>query len=397
MLLVHKIELKPNNKQRSYFAKASGVARFAYNWALEQWNNQYREGKKPKESEIRKQLNQIKNKEFPWMAEVTKVAPQQAIKNLGNAFKRFFRKQGKYPRFKKKGIHDAFRADNGPQRKGENAVSVQGKRIQLPRVGWIRMKEVLRFKGQILSVVVSRRASHWYAAISVDSPELPHRRKNQGYVGVDLGINTLATLSNGKRYMGPKANTMLLNTLKKVSRALSRKQKRSNNFRKAKEKLAALHERIANIRSDNLHKLTTDLALTYTEIGIEDLNVKGMMKNRKLSRHIMDQSFYEFRRQLTYKTDWYGSQLVVIDRYYPSSKICSICGEKNEELKLSDRKWICSCGAWHDRDINAARNIERMMSTVSSTGINACGAEGAGILTGLECETMPRGSRNSTL
>ena len=162
MLLVHKIELKPNNKQATYFAKACGVSRFAYNWALDRWGKQYAEGMRPKESELRKELNHIKAQAFPWMQEVTKVAPQQAIKNLGKAFIRFFKKQGKYPKFKKKGIHDAFRADNGPSKKGEDAVNVEGKRIQLPRIGWIRMKEVLRFKGQILSVIVSRRTSRWY-------------------------------------------------------------------------------------------------------------------------------------------------------------------------------------------------------------------------------------------
>jgi putative transposase len=397
MLLVHKIGLRPNNKQKSYFVKASGVARFAYNWALDQWKAQYAEGKHPKEKELRKQLNRIKRQEFPWMAEVTKVAPQQAIKNLDQAFKRFFKKQGKYPRFKKKGIHDAFRADNGPAKKGENAVSIKGKRIQLPRIGWIRMREDLRFNGQILSVVVSRKASRWYAAISVESTELPHKRKSQGSVGVDLGIKTLATLSNGKQYAGPKANTMLLNLLRRTSRALSRKQKNSHHYKKTKNKLAELHARIANIRSDNLHKLTTDLVLTYTLIGIEDLNVKGMIKNRRLSRHIMDQSFYECRRQLAYKSKWYGSRLVVMDRFYPSSKLCSTCGEKNETFSLSDRRWRCRCGAEHDRDINAAMNIERMMmSTVSSTGIDACGVESSGTSNYLRCETMPRGSRNST-
>ena len=204
MLLVHKIELDPNNIQATYFKKACGVARFAYNWALSEWRNLYSCGGKPKESELRKKLNQIKNTEFPWMLEVTKVAPQQAIKNLGNAFKRFFEKQGKYPKFKKRGIHDAFRADNGPSEAGQDAVKILENKINLPKVGWIRLKESLRFSGQIKSVVISRKADHWYAAVSVETEVLPHECKNQGSVGVDLGIKHMAVLSNGEKFEGPK-------------------------------------------------------------------------------------------------------------------------------------------------------------------------------------------------
>jgi putative transposase len=371
----------PNNKQATYFAKACGVARFAYNWALSEWQQQYQSGEKPTEISLRKQLNAIKKEQYSWMQEVTKVAPQQAIKNLGKAFQRFFKKQGKYPRFKKKGIHDSFRADNGPQKVGANAVTIIDKKIKLPRIGWIKMREHLRFKGQILSVVISRRACRWYAAISVECHELPHVRKSQGAVGVDLGIKTLATLSDGKLYVGPKAHTALLKRLKKLSKRFSKKRKGSHGFERARKKLAKLHVRIANIRRDYLHKFTTDLVLNYTRIGIEDLNVKGMSSNRRLSRHIMDQSFHECRRQLIYKGAWYGSNIIIVDRFYPSSKMCSICGRINENLTLSDRAWDCVCGTHHDRDVNAARNIEKFMSTASSAGIDACGTEGADAVT----------------
>lgn len=266
------------------------------------------------------------------MQEVTKVAPQQAIKNLGQAFNRFFKKQGKYPRFKKKGNHDSFRADNGPTKKGDHAVPLINKKIKLPRIGWIRLKERLRFQGQIKSVTISRRASRWYAAISVDITTLPHERKNHGSVGVDLGVKTLATLSNGQYYVGPKAHSVLLKRLRRLSRRLSKKQKSSANFRKAKNKLAKCHARISQIRRDAIHKFTTELVLNYTRIGIEDLHVKGMAANRRLSRHIMDQSFYECRRQFTYKCKWYDSELIVIDRFYPSSKRCYVCGKVNKNL-----------------------------------------------------------------
>lgn len=381
MLQVHKVELKANNRQATYFAKASGVARFAYNWALDQWKKQYKAGEKPTETTLRKQLNAIKKTEFPWMQEVTKVAPQQAIKNLGSAFSRFFKQQGKYPRFKKKGIHDSFRADNGPTKAGVDAVTIEHKKIKLPRVGWIRLRESLRFKGQIKSVTISKRASRWYAAISVETSELPHRRKNHGCVGVDLGVKTLAVLSNGNQVVGPKPHSALLKRLRRLSRQLSRKQKGSANRRKAKQRIARLHAKIRDIRHDCLHKLTTELVLNYTRIGIEDLHVKGMAANRRLSRHMMDQAFYECRRQLSYKAAWYQSEVIVADRFYPSSKRCHVCGHINKALTLSDRHWQCDdCGMTHDRDVNAAKNLAQLASTVSSTGIDACEAKGAGCL-----------------
>jgi len=378
MLSVHKVTLAPNNKQKTYFKKAAGIARFSYNWALSKWIEQYKNGEKPSEISLRRELNKIKKTEFPWMLEVTKVAPQQAIKNLGNAFTRFFKKQGAYPRFKKKGINVSFRTDNGPPTKGVDAINIIGKKIKIPKLGWLKMQEELRFKGLIKSVTISRTANRWYAAINVDTSNLPHIRKNHASVGVDLGIKALATLSNGQQYVGPKAHTTLLKKLKRVSRSLSKKVKGSQNHRKQKEKLAKLHAKITNIRKDSLHKLTTDLVLNYTKIGIENLNVKGMLANRKLSRHIMDQSFYEFRRQLEYKSFWYASELIVIDRFFPSSKMCNACGAINKNLKLQDREWVCSCGKKHDRDINAALNIEQQMYTVSSTEIYACGTEGSG-------------------
>jgi len=388
MLLVHKIQLNPNNKQATYFARACGVSRFAYNWALNEWSQQYEAGRKPNEIELRKQLNHIKAEQFPWMLEVTKVAPQQAIKNLGQAFNRFFKKQGNYPRFKKRGIHDSFRADNGPPKKGENAVVITGKKVKLPRIGWVRMREELRFSGQIMSVTISRRAMRWYAAISVDCDQLPHERKNHGKVGVDLGITVLATLSNGQKYVGPKAHQVLLKQLRRSSRKLSRREKGSQNYKKAVNELSKRHARVADIRGDAMHKLTTALTLNYSQIGIEDLNVRGMAANRKWSRHIMDQSFYEFRRQLSYKAKWYGGELIVVDRFFASSKLCSSCGARKSDLTLKDREWTCPCGMLHDRDVNAAINIEMWMSTVSSTGIDACGAEGADMRTRSSCETM---------
>jgi len=380
MLLVHKIALKPNDKQITYFKKACGVARFAYNWGLAEWRNQYESGEKPNEISLRKKLNAIKKTEFPWMQEVTKVAPQQAIKNLGSAFNRFFKRQGKYPQFKKKGIRDSFRADNGPEKVGENAVQLKNKKINLPRIGWIKLKEELRFQGQIKSVTVSRRANRWYAAISVEINQLLHERKNHASVGIDLGIKTFVQLSSGESFAGAKSHTVKLKRLRRLSRNLSRKKKGGSNYVKAKNDLVKLHAEITNIRSDCLHKISTDIVLNHSRICIEDLNVAGMIKNRKLSRHIMDQSFSEFRRQLGYKSNWYKSELIVVDRFFPSSKMCHACHEINDALTLSDRYWTCDhCGVPHDRDLNAAINLEKYKNnTASSAEINACGEEGPG-------------------
>ncbi len=376
MILVHKIELVPNNTQSNYFARACGTSRFAYNWALARWSEIYKAGGKPNEAALRRELNSLKAEQFPWMLEVTKVAPQQAIKNAGEAYSRFFKKLGKFPRFKKKGIHDSFRADNGPSKAGQDAVPVEGKYIKLPRIGWLKMREPLRYKGQVKSVVISCRSNKWFAAIAVDTDQLPHVRKNHGTVGVDLGVTTLATLSTGEKITGPKAHKALLDRLRRLSRSLSRKKKGSANRLKAKQKLARLHAKIANIRMDALHKLTTDLVLNHSVIGVEDLNVKGMARNKRLARHIMDQSFGEFRRQLEYKAKWYGSTVVVADRFFASSKLCSACGVKNPAVVLGVSSWVCpSCGVAHDRDENAAINLEHL--AVSST-VTACGSESSG-------------------
>jgi putative transposase len=380
VILVHKVELNPNVAQRIYFARACGIARHAWNWALAEWQAQYKAGGKPNEMALRRQYNAIKPVEFPWALEVTKCAPQGAIINLGKAFQRFFRGQGRYPRFKKKGVHDSFRADNGPAKAGAHAVPVHAKRVRLPVIGWVRMRERLRFTGQVKSVAISRRADRWFAAISVETNEIPHARKNHGVCGVDLGVKALATIATaagGREDVdGPKPHKALLGRLRRLCRSLSRKVKGSANRAKAKMKVARLHARIANIRSDALHKLTTRLVLENVAIGIEDLNVRGMVKNRSLARSIMDQSFSEFRRQIAYKARWYGSTVVVADRWFPSSKACSCCGVINETMTLATRAWSCDdCGAHHDRDHNAALNLMRL---AASSAVTACGPEGSG-------------------
>ena len=384
MLRAHKIALAPNNAQATHLARACGVARFAYNWALAEWTRQYEAWKadnslpKPNQMALRRQLNAIKRSEFPWMLEVTKCAPQLAIMQLGEAFRNFFAKRAKYPKFRRKGIHDRFSISN-------DQFQIEGRRIRIPNLGWVRMREALRFRGKIVSATISRVADRWFASICVSVSDTDHaaslnlrsipQAESQGAVGVDLGVSALAALSTGEVISGPKALACLLPRLRRLSRSVARKQKGSANRRKARLKLARHYARSANIRADALHKLTTDLTRRFELIGIEDLNVKGMLSNRHLSRSVSDMGFFEFRRQLDYKARDTGSLVVIADRWFASIKTCSYCGWKLEELPLSVRSWTCpNCGAEHERDVNAAKNLKEY--AVSST-VSACGEEGS--------------------
>ena len=396
MIISHKIRLDPNNKQATYLAKAAGTARFAYNWALAEWQTQYAAWKddnsqpKPSQFSLRKQLNAIKREQFPWMLEVTKNAPQMAIIQLGQAFNNFFAGRAKYPQFKKKGkSRDSFTLTN-------DQFSLDNCRIRIPNLGLVRIRETLRFSGKILSATISRTADQWFASITVDttSNHLPPA-ENQGAVGVDLGVSALATLSTGEKVVGAKPHKALLSRLQRLSRSLSRKVKGSANRHKAKAKLAKLHARIANIRQDSLHPLTTDLTRRFHTLGIEDLNVSGMVKNRHLSRAISDMGFFEFRRQLDYKAAMRGGVVVIAGRFFASSKTCSACGEKVDKLPLSIRQWECPCcGANHDRDLNAAINLANYASAAPSSHavsytVSACGGEGAGLTRKRQAKPAP--------
>jgi putative transposase len=359
MILAHKIQLAPYNKQRTYLAKACGVARFAYNWALAEWQRQREAGEKPSETKLRRELNAIKREQYPWMTEVTKCAPQLAIMDLGAAFKNFFAKRAGHPKFKKKGrCNDGFSLSN-------DQFTIKDKTIRIPNLGYVGMTEELRFNGKIMGATVSRRADKWFVSIQVEieEPTPMHISENQA-VGVDLGVMDLTTFSDGTKHTGAKPHKTLLSRVRCLNKSLSRKQgarkgeKKSKNFIKTQRKLSRLHARIVDIRNDETHKLTTMLARNFGIICIEDLNVSGMTKNRRLARAVLDMSFFEFRRQLEYKTKIAGGEIIVADRFFPSSKLCSGCGYKNEEMKLSIREWVCpACGSRHDRDVNAAINL----------------------------------------
>lgn len=352
MQIAHKIELKPNNKQKTYFAKACGTARFAWNWALAEWEKQYQQGKKPSGMSLKKEFNAIKKSQFPWTKEVTKYAAQQPFLELQEAWVRFFKKQARAPKFKKKGKStDAFYI-------GADHVKVAHKKIRIPRLSWVRMRESLRFEGKIHSVTISRTADRWFASIQVEvSERLFKPCCSTQTVGVDLGINKLATLSNGIAFEAPKPLGKNLKMLKRYQRKLQKKQKGSAGRYKAQMKCARTHVKISNIRKDTLHKITTYIAGHYAQIGIEDLNVKGMVKNHNLARHIQDIGLGEFRRQLEYKSKMRGNVIHLADRYFPSSKTCSRCGAIKAAMDLSERTFVCGCGLKMDRDLNASINL----------------------------------------
>ena len=372
----YRYELDPNNIQRSYLAQHAGVSRFAYNWGLDQRIKQYRNNQgDDRFTDAMKQhklLNSLKKTEFPWMYETSKCAPQEALRNLHQAFKNFYRgiKNGQkigFPRFKKRGTQDSFRLTG--------AIRFHERTIQLPRIGKVRIKEKRKiyYSGRILSATVRRRANRWFVSVAVEEDIIDPQPVRGEAVGVDLGVKTLATLSDGTTFVNPRALGRRLRKRRKLSKSLSRKKKGSKNREKAKLRLAKMHLRIFNIRQDTLHKVTTYLTKSHSKVVIEDLLVSGMMKNRRLARVIADAGFYEFRRQLEYKCGWYGSVLVVVSRTFPSSKMCSQCGHRKKELSLSEREYHCEqCGFEIDRDLNAALNLVAVSLPETE---NACGEE----------------------
>jgi len=348
----HKIQLKPNNHQSTYFAKACGVSRLAYNWGLNRWKEMYEAKEKTSGRIIRKEFTRIKREQFPFVTEVTKCAPDSSFDNLNKAFQNFFRnvKKGRkpgYPKFKKKGTHDIFTIDN-------SKFSVEGKKIRIPKLGWVRLTEELRFNGKIMSATVSKTADKWFVAILVELPD-EDKSKNQTLpsVGVDLGISKLATLSDGVVFENIKTTKKFERRLRRLNKSLARKVKGSNRWKRAKLYLSRLHYKIGCVRNDVLHKMTRFIADNYSTVCLEDLNTSGMLKNKHLSKAISDVSFGEIRRQLSYKS--YAVHFV--NRFFPSTKLCMTCGKKHD-MPLHKRIFEC-CEGPIDRDLHAAQNILR--------------------------------------
>lgn len=340
--------------------RAAGVARFSWNWGLGEWNRQYETHKtdpensrKPTIVSVKKQWSSVKHELFPWLKDSPANANLQPFTELGTAFRGFFEGKSKHPRFKKKGrCRDSFYVDNQKLR-------LIGKKVKLPKIGTVKMREELRFHGRILKGTVSREADRWFVSVSVEMPDgYKRERTGDGKVGVDLGILTLATLSTGEKVANPRPLKMAIARLGRAQRAHSRKKKGSANRKKSARRLAVIHQRVKNVRRDATHKLTSKLCRENQTVVIEDLYVRGMAKNRRLACSISDASFGEIRRQLEYKAPLYGSEIIVVDRFFPSSKTCSRCGHIRESIPLSQRTFTCPvCDLSMDRDLNASINL----------------------------------------
>ncbi len=382
MILGHRIELKPTARQVTYLAKSAGTARFAYNWALSRMGDHWKVQKeRPREEreylsegDLRKELNRIKREQFPWMMDVSKYVVQEAVKQLGVAYRNFYAKRANHPKKRRKFVNDRFSI-------GNDQVHVSAKRVRLPIIGWVRMREAVRFPGKIKSIAVSRQADRWYISFNIDVEDHTlhfKQTENQGeVVGIDAGHRELAVLSNGERYEGPKALKRNLKKMRRLQRSLSRRKKGSGRRRLMKRRVAKLHQRIANIRKDYTHKLTTKIAQTFNVVCVETLNVKGMMKNSSHARGMADAGAFEMKRQLRYKLPLRGGRLIEADPWFPSSKLCSCCGWKNDQLQLKDREWSCQeCGTIHDRDENAALNLKAyaVSYTVKAPGQKSSGS-----------------------
>jgi putative transposase len=369
MIVAHKIQLDPTVEQAMYFARAAGTARFVWNWALGEWDRQYKAGGKPSGMSLKREFNKVKYELFPWLDGIHRDAHAAPFTNLQKAFVRFFKKTAKRPKRKKKGkSKDSFAIANDKLR-------VEDTQVRIPVIGWIKMTESIRFDGKIMSATVSRIADRWYISFNIDVGDYTKERTGDGIVGVDLGIKTLAVTSDGEKFQAPKPLKKFKKKLKRAQRRLAKKVKGSNRRNKHKLKIARIHAKIANIRRDCLHKLTTKLCRENQAVVIEDLCVKEMLKNRKLGRAVADLGFYELRRQLTYKSEIYGTLLVIADRWFPSSKTCSNCQTVKDSLSLAERIFKCEiCGFEIDRDLNAAENLR----TLGLRETYACGPEGSG-------------------
>jgi len=381
--LSHKIALIPEPKQAIYFGMACGTARFTWNWALAECNQQVDAGLKPNAASLKKAFNAVTYTEFPWLADIHRDAPAEPFNHLGRAWAKCFKdcKEGKpayAPVFKKKGkCRESFYVAN-------DKCKVNGQDITLPLVGRVTMGEELRFRGKVIGATVSRSAPRWFVAIQGEIPERLGKRKRtgNGSEGVDLGITSAVTLATGEKIQAPKPLTGMLRRLRIRTRRVSGKLEAakvkagieqgsripkgaglpvSNNRKKASAALARLHSRITNTRKDFLHKGTTRLCRENQAVGLEDLNVAGMMQNDRLARAISDIGMGEFARQMAYKAKRYDTNRIEADRWFPSSKKCSVCGFVHIQLKRSDRVWTClNCGTVHDRDTNAGENLNQL-------------------------------------
>ena len=349
--------LKLNNKEATLMAKHSGFRRVVYNMGLSLRTQMYGQCKLSDAKiidAIKKVLtNHVKKRtDFTWMSELSSRVYQHALIDLKTAFSRYRKGVAKHPTYASLRDGQSFTVDNG----GGKSVIPSGSTIKIPTLGTFRLHEPLTEKYVTQTFNITRDGSSWYVSFCVDAARLPVNHMESA-VGVDVGIKAFATLSSGETFDAPSPLRQAKNKLAQLQRKASRQVLGSANQRKTYDKIRRLHARIASVRKDFLHKLTTYLAHTFKVIKIEDINVLGMMANHKLAGAIADLGFYEFKRQLTYKCQMYGATLILVDQWFPSSKTCSTCGNI-QSMPLSERVYFCSgCGMIKDRDLNASLNI----------------------------------------
>lgn len=376
MIQALKIKLYPTKEQEKLMWQSVGVNRFAYNWGLARSESYYNEHKKSlSNNDLRKEFTKLrKTDEYPWLKDVSSEIPQQALKDLGDAYKKFFKKQGGFPKFKKKGkCENSFYHHN-------NKLKVNDDYVYLEKIGLVKMSDEGRLpkgnykkdKIKVTNPRIKHNGRYWVLTLGIEVKSEPVELTNVS-LGIDVGVKDLAVCSNGQVFKNiNKSRTIkkLEKRLRRLQRQVSRKyemNKQDNKFVKTKNiiklerQIKLIHLRLSNIRNNHLHQTTNKIVKTKpSRIVIEDLNVSGMMKNRHLSKAIQQQKLYEFRRQLEYKTKKYGIELVLADRWYPSSKTCSSCGAIKSDLKLKDRVFKCDCcGLEIDRDLNASINLSR--------------------------------------
>lgn len=370
----YRFRIYPNKEQEIILKKTIGCCRYVYNWALNLKSEAYKkEGRKINNSEISRELTKLRKKlETEWLQEVSLCSLQQSLRHLNSAFTNFFKYGKRYPKFK--------------NRKNGGSIKFVGRHFYVKnrdfRVGRVKNNIKIKWSRDLPSKPSSCTISltpsgQWFVSFVCEvKPKILSKRNKR--IGIDLGIKTFVTLSDGTKIKQPKSIRGLRRKLARAQRAHSRKKLGSKNRDKARLKVARVHQKIANTRSDFLHKLSTSIVRENQVISIEDLAIQNMAQkgNRKLSRLIGEQGWREFRTMLEYKAEWYGRELVVIDRFSPSSKTCSCCG-KPATLTLKDRVWSCSCGATHDRDVNAARNI-----LAAGIAVSACGVDVRPVLNG---------------
>lgn len=360
MLKAYKYRLNPTKSQMEFFEKSFGCARYVYNWALNRRIEAYQKDKtRVGWVELCKEITLLKKQEDTiWLNEVSAQSLQSSIRNMEAAFVRFFREKKCFPKFKSK-----KHSRNSFQFIQQVSIDFDRCRIKLPKIGEVKFFKNREFSGRIGTVTVSKTSTgKYYVSILVDDGlAIPDKApiKADTSVGIDVGIKDFAVLSNGQVYANPKYLEKDEKRLKVLQRRLSRKKEGSNRRNVARLKVARQHEKIRNRRENFIHQVTSRIVRENQTVIIEDLNVEGMLKNHNLAKHIASASWSEFFRQLQYKCEWYGKNLIRIGRFEPSSKMCE-CGYINKELKLSDRTWLCpSCGRENDRDLLAARNINR--------------------------------------